>query len=124
MRKFNLRTIILATAIATGISPWSTTFAASATCIAPVAEVGAHKPDSLTIKLSNTNFLVVCSLTAAGQAASGSLITPEGCRLFSALAAQAKATGANVTLIVDNAPTTDCSSMPNWFGAQVRYLSQ
>jgi len=109
--------------IAAGFMPWSIVSAATAYCVGSVVTTGAHQ-DWLVIRLSTSNDLVVCGLSPTGQASLASTMTPEGCRLAAATAAQAKAMNSTVTIIVDNAPTTDCLSMSDFFRGQVRYVMQ
>lgn len=110
-------------AVATSLSPWSIASAATAYCVGSVVTTGSHQ-DWLVIRLSTSNDLVVCGLSPAGQAGLASPMTPEGCRLAAATAAQAKAMNSTLTIIVDNAPTTDCLSMSDFFRGQVRYVMQ
>lgn len=94
-------------------------FAAEAHCTGTVDAVGAHTPDILIVKLSNTNHIQICAFTTANKFND---ITPELCKLFASIASQAKATNSNLGLVIDNTPSSDCLSVPDWSQAQVRYL--
>ncbi|WHI52980.1 hypothetical protein P3339_09525 [Microbulbifer sp. MLAF003] len=46
----------------------------------------------------------------------------ESCKLIATLATTARATGKNLKITLDNAPSSSCSSISEWFGADVRFV--
>lgn len=100
------------------VSAWST-YAATAVCSGPVIEVGNHVPGGLYVRLADAGgILKLCEFNATFFRTS-----PTDCKQYLATAQLALTTGKTISLWVDNAPTTACSSIPNWSSADVRYFS-
>ena len=94
--------------------------AETAVCRGVVTTVANHANgnNGLHVVIGNGPIIRVCSFNNAQFT-----VTPEDCKHMASLAATAFATGAMVTLYVDNAPTTECSGIVNWHTANTRYFA-
>jgi hypothetical protein len=110
-----VRTIATALLIGFGISSGH---AATAVCSGPVLEVGNHAPGGLYVRLADAGGIMkICDFNVTWFRT-----TPADCKQHLATAQLALATGKTVSVYVDNAPTTACSSIVNWNGYDVRYF--
>lgn len=110
MMKKNLALALLA--IATPVAA----FADTAVCQGKITTIGNHA-NGLSFAIGTGSMIRVCSFTAAQNG-----VSVEDCKHMASVAALAFAADSTVTLYVDNAPTTACSSIPGWHIAQTRYL--
>lgn len=93
-------------------------FSATAICSGKVTQIANHSPGGFYVRVGSSNLIRACSFDEQSYR-----VTPESCKSMMAMAMMARATDKNVTFYIDNAPTTDCASAPNWFGADTRYFS-
>lgn len=91
--------------------------AETAICTGSVERLAYHQPDGLWLALGSTPIFKVCSPESLFKRTS-----PENCRFIASLVTTARATGKNLSVYIDNAPTTSCSDIPNWFEADVRFV--
>lgn len=94
-----------------------TASAATAVCTGRVLMIGNHTPGGLYVQLQGMNMIKFCDFDASQYS-----VTPNSCRHFASLAAMAYTMEQRIHLYIDNAPTTACDSMWNWFVADTRYL--
>ena len=105
----------ITTALLLGVSP--AVFSATAICVGPVSFLSNHVPGGVYVAVGGSGTMRICSLTATLLRT-----TPENCKHYVTMLSLALAANKIVTIYVDNAPTTACSSIPNWFDADVRYV--
>ena len=98
-----------------GLSP--NVFSATAVCVGPVSFMSNHVPGGVHVAAGGSGAMRICSLTATMFRT-----TPENCKHYVTMLSLALAANKIVTIYVDNAPTTACSSIPNWADADVRYV--
>jgi hypothetical protein len=91
--------------------------AATAVCTGAVERIAYHQPDGLYLKIADSGIMKVCDPQQAFFRTS-----PESCKLIATLATTARATDKQIQIYVDNAPDANCSSIPSWFGADVRFV--
>ena len=105
----------MAMAVALG----STAEADTAVCQGRISSMASHAPGGLYLQIEGFtwNFFKVCDFDASQFD-----ISPANCRHIASLAELAFATGKQVIIYVDNAPTTACSSIPNWHTSNTRYF--
>lgn len=96
------------------------TQAAEAWCKGKLTLVAQHAPDGLYVELDSAPGIPIriCSFSEKVFRT-----TADGCKHIASLASMAYAARDNVTIVVDNAPTTQCNSITPWFGADVRYFA-
>lgn len=95
----------------------ASTTAATAVCTGTVSKFAYHAPDGLYLAIGSSNIFKVCSPQVKFYRTSS-----ESCKLIASIATTARATGKELQVYVDNAPTTSCSSITAWFGADIRYV--
>jgi hypothetical protein len=103
-----------------GLATMRTALADTAVCTGTLTTLANHANggNGLYVVVGSSNVIKVCSFTATQYT-----VTPEDCKHMASLAALAFATDAAVVFYVDNAPTSACSSVPAWFGANTRYFA-
>lgn len=89
----------------------------SASCQGRITAIANHTPGSLYIALTTMAMVRVCDFDADHNG-----LSPADCRHIASMAALAVATEKEVAIIVDNAPTTNCASIPSWHSASTRYF--
>ena len=96
----------------------SAAYAATAVCQCRVIEVGNHVPGGVYVRVADAGITKICDLNVAyGR------VTPADCRQDLATAQLAFATAKQVSMWLDNAPTTACASVPSWsVGMDLRYF--
>jgi hypothetical protein len=92
-------------------------FSATANCSGYITRLSYHTPDSLYIKVADAGITKVCSFNEQFFQTSG-----EGCDALASMATAAHAQKKSVFMIVDNAPTTLCSSITDWSNSNVRFF--
>ena len=91
--------------------------AETAVCTGDVSHLAYHAPDGLYLAIGDSAIFKVCSpenqyhRTSAGN-----------CKFIASLATTARVTGKQLQVYIDNAPTTSCSDITPWFGADVRFV--
>lgn len=91
--------------------------AATAVCTGKVERIAYHQPDGLYLKVADSGIMKVCSPQINFFRTS-----PENCKLIASLATTARATDKKIQIYIDNAPGTECSSVKNWFSADIRFV--
>lgn len=91
--------------------------AATAVCTATVAAVAWHAPGGVFLQLNGFTLWKVCDMDAQFFR-----MSPASCRQLFAMLSGAFAQERPVHVYVDNAPTTDCSSVTSWFDVDLRYV--
>jgi len=91
--------------------------AETAVCTGSVEKIAYHQPDGFYLKLGGSGIMKVCNPQTKYFRTSS-----ESCKLIASLATTARATGKNLQIYVDNAPSTSCSSITDWFGADIRFV--
>lgn len=91
--------------------------AETAVCTGNVNRIAYHAPDGFYLAIGNTTIFKVCSPQNQYFRTS-----PESCKLIASLATTARATGKELQVYIDNAPTTSCTDITAWFGADVRFV--
>ncbi len=89
----------------------------TAVCTGAVSRLAYHAPDGLYLAIGSTNIIKVCSPQVQFYRTS-----PESCKLIASIATTARATRKELKIYVDNAPTSSCSDITSWFGADIRYV--
>jgi hypothetical protein len=93
-------------------------YAETAICKGKVQALAYHQPDSLYLAVGDSPIMKICSLKEQYFRTS-----PESCRFIASEALSARALDKEVEIYVDNAPTTLCSQIGAWSGADVRFVS-
>lgn len=91
--------------------------AETAICTGPVKTFAYHQPDGLYLAIGDSNIMKVCSPKELFFRTS-----PESCRLIASQALTPRSLGKSLIVYVDNASSTSCSQITNWFAADVRYV--
>jgi len=113
LRIITLRTLIFIVLIITSVS----SHAATAVCTGTVSRLAFHVPDGLYLAIGSTKIFKVCSPQVEFYRTS-----PESCKLIASIATIARATGKQLQIHIDNAPTTSCSDITDWFEADIRFV--
>ncbi|MEC4729053.1 hypothetical protein HWQ46_26425 [Shewanella sp. D64] len=95
----------------------SNVMAATAICTGKVDRLAYHQPDGLYLRVADSGIMKVCNPQVKFYRTS-----PESCKLIATLATTARATDKSVQIYIDNAPGTNCSSITNWFSADIRFV--
>lgn len=111
-----MRPLLAGIAVATLFSA-SGAHAATAVCTTTVSYLANHAPGGVFVQLTGYNIWKVCDLDAQFFRT-----TPANCRHIFAMLSVAFTQDKTVQVYVDNAPSTDCSSIGSWFDADVRYV--
>jgi hypothetical protein len=115
MKFSSLRIIATSLLVAFSASP---AYAATAVCIGLVSEVGNHLPGGVYVQVADGGLTKICDLTTTQFG-----VTAANCKQHLATAQLAVATGKTVSLWIDNAPTTACSSIVPWSISDTRYFA-
>lgn len=92
-------------------------FAATAICSGTIASSAFHQPDTYYLSVGGSKTIGLCSPDVQHFR-----ISPAGCKTLIAMAEAAAAQGKSVIWYIDNAPTTECSSVVDWHKADTRYF--
>jgi hypothetical protein len=106
---------LVTTAMLIGLLPFGAAHSATAICTGPVNFINNHVPGGLYTGIADSGVMRLCT-----PGATFFRTTAENCKHYISMLSIAFAMNKNVTVYVDNAPTTACSSVPNWFDADVR----
>jgi hypothetical protein len=92
----------------------------TAVCTGSLTLVANHANgiNGLYVAFSGSNRIRVCSFTATQFT-----VTPEDCKHMASLASLAFATDTTVIFYIDNAPSTECASVPAWHIANTRFFA-
>jgi hypothetical protein len=91
--------------------------AVTAVCTGTVSRLAYHAPDGLYLVIGNSTIFKVCSPQVQVHRTS-----PESCKMIASLATTAKITGKQLQVVIDNAPTTSCADITDWFSADIRFI--
>jgi hypothetical protein len=93
--------------------------AVTAVCVGKVTTIANHAngQNGLVVVINTNPAVRVCSFTAAQFT-----VTPEDCKHMASIAALAFAMDTNVVLYVDNAASTDCTLLANYFISNTRFF--
>ncbi|WP_020411171.1 hypothetical protein [Microbulbifer variabilis] len=86
-------------------------------CTGPVERLAYHQPDGLYLAIGSTGLFKACSSEAQFKRTG-----PESCKLLASLATTARATGKDIRVYIDNAPTANCADITDWHAADIRFF--
>ena len=108
-----VKTIILTSLLIPSLS-----HADTAVCIAKVSSVGVHIPDVVYLVLEGVAGFGLCKLDGPFYSVPG-----VSCKHMYATAMLALATDKKLIVYIDNAPTSDCTSVTGWMSSNTRYVA-
>ncbi len=93
-------------------------FAGSVYCTGKLTDVAYHEPGGLYLTIGSNKIFKVCDPSAQFFRTN-----PENCKMVLSMALAVRMSNKQITVLVDNAPGSDCASIPSWFGADVRFVN-
>lgn len=91
--------------------------AETAICTGEVKRIAYHAPNGFYLAVGESKLFRVCSMQTVSP-----LMSADSCKLIATLATTARATGKQLQIYVDNAPSTSCADITEWFLADVRFV--
>jgi len=92
-------------------------FAEVVTCTGKVNQLSNDVPDGFFMSVADSGVIKICNPEQDSHS-----VTPQNCKHIASLAALAYATGKNLTVTVDNAPTTQCAGLPDDHDSDISYV--
>jgi len=108
------KTLVLAALLAVSAASQ----AATAICAGKINAVSSHNPGGLYVVMEGVNVVKYCDFDNQQFRTN-----PTNCLHMASVMNSALVNNKTVTVYIDNAPTTACSSIVSWFHADVRYFA-